>query len=143
MSKQSNERCCVCGVVTELSVLWPLNQQGANVYGCNDCIRKGIATLRRQDSGTLQERVREEITAVCHATNDLLLIKNSAYGNSALDPVRVFSRSSALEQLQVRIDDKLSRLARGARVEDVPEDTVQDLIGYLVLLVVAKRLGVK
>jgi hypothetical protein len=62
----------------------------------------------------------------------LLIEKNQAYGNSALDPIRIFSKASAQEQLRVRIDDKLSRLARGTNYAD--EDTIIDLIGYLFLL---------
>lgn len=66
----------------------------------------------------------------------MLIEKNAAYGNSALEPVRVFSRAAPIEALLVRIDDKLSRIARGS---DYPgEDTIDDLIGYLVLLKVAR-----
>ena len=61
----------------------------------------------------------------------LLLAKNAAYGDSALAPLRIFSRASPAEQLLVRIDDKLSRLARGS---DAGEDVRTDLLGYLVLL---------
>lgn len=61
---------------------------------------------------------------------NLLIEKNKAYGNSALDPVRVFSKSSNIEQLNVRIDDKLSRLARG---DEAGEDVILDLLGYLLL----------
>ena len=43
-----------------------------------------------------------------------------------------------MEQIRVRIDDKLSRLARG---QAAGEDVVLDLIGYLVLLRVAERRG--
>lgn len=78
-----------------------------------------------------------EIVDTCNEVRDLLLRKNAAYGNSALDPVRVFSRADRLEQLRVRIDDKLSRLARG-RGDD--EDTELDLIGYLLLLRAARRI---
>jgi hypothetical protein len=67
----------------------------------------------------------------------MLLAKNKAYGDSAINPLRVFSSADPAEQLRVRIDDKLSRLARGEQKEQVPEDTVRDLIGYLVLLLVA------
>lgn len=66
----------------------------------------------------------------------MLLAKNKAYGNSALDPVRIFSRADTTEQLRVRIDDKLSRIMRGTGLNAVPEDTLLDLIGYLVLLLV-------
>ena len=68
----------------------------------------------------------------------MLTEKNAAYGNSAIEPIRVFSKASAEEQLLVRIDDKLSRLARGSAAG---EDVVADLIGYLVLLRIARRRG--
>lgn len=60
----------------------------------------------------------------------MLEAKNEAYGNSYAEPVRIFSQSSPLEQLLVRIDDKLSRISRG---HEAGEDTVRDLIGYLIL----------
>lgn len=66
----------------------------------------------------------------------MLVSKNAAYGNSALDPVRIFSSASPIEQLHVRIDDKLSRLKRGRAAG---EDTIRDLIGYLVLLRIAEK----
>jgi hypothetical protein len=68
-----------------------------------------------------------------------LLEKNKAYGNSALDPVRIFSKADAVEQIKVRIDDKLSRIKRGTELQG--EDSLTDLRGYLVLLEVAKRAG--
>lgn len=47
--------------------------------------------------------------------------------------------SVAVEQIRTRIDDKLSRITnRGDGVEP-DEDTVLDLIGYLVLLRVAQQ----
>lgn len=87
------------------------------------------------------EMVRKLIVEICDMIKDLLLKKNEAYGNSALDPIRIFSKSSPVEQLFVRIDDKLSRLMRGEKVDLVPEDTFIDLVGYIVLLIIAKRLG--
>lgn len=77
------------------------------------------------------------ISDVCAEVRDMLLAKNKSYGDSALAPVRVFSRADATEQLLVRIDDKLSRIARGHVYAD--EDTVLDLIGYLILLRIAQR----
>jgi len=66
----------------------------------------------------------------------MLLEKNKAYGDSAIDPVRICSKSPVEEQIKVRIDDKLSRIARGN--EFPGEDTIDDLIGYLILLKIAK-----
>jgi hypothetical protein len=82
---------------------------------------------------TFAERVAAELDEI----EAMLLAKNEAYGNSALNPVRVFSKASNVEQLRVRIDDKLSRLMRGSEVAN--EDTTLDLIGYLVLLRVAGK----
>lgn len=70
----------------------------------------------------------------------MLLQKNAAYGDSALSPVRIFSNADVVEQIKVRIDDKLSRIARGrAQIEN--EDVLLDLVGYLVLLLAARRNG--
>lgn len=77
-----------------------------------------------------------DLDAVLGDLRALLLAKNAAYGDAALSPLRVFSRCDAAEGLRVRIDDKLSRLARG---DDAGEDTRRDLLGYLVLLAVAER----
>lgn len=60
-----------------------------------------------------------------------LVEKNQAYGDAALSPLRIFSKSDALEQIRVRIDDKLKRIQTG-RPEDT-EDSKEDLMGYLVL----------
>ena len=77
------------------------------------------------------------IVSECGAIADMLVAKNRRYGNSALEPVRLFSRADAIEQLRVRIDDKLSRILR--RRDDDTEDSELDLLGYLVLLRIARR----
>lgn len=69
----------------------------------------------------------------------MLLQKNRKYGNSAIDPVRVFSKADAIEQINVRIDDKLSRIQAAQSDED--EDVEKDLIGYLVLKRVARKMS--
>lgn len=80
-----------------------------------------------------------QIRFECDNIANLLVEKNRAYGNSALDPVRIFSDASNIEQLLVRIDDKLSRIQRGSEYGD--EDTITDLIGYLILLKIALKEG--
>jgi len=76
-----------------------------------------------------------EIAEVCNHVRDILISKNAAYGDSALNPVRIFSKADPIDQLKVRIDDKLSRMIRGFSYEN--EDTILDLIGYLVLYSIA------
>ncbi len=79
----------------------------------------------------------EDIVEECALLMDLLLRKNKAYGDSALNPLRVFSKADAEEQIRVRLDDKLSRLLRGSGPE--LEDVEQDILGYLILARIARK----
>jgi hypothetical protein len=74
-----------------------------------------------------------QVTVVLDEIRDLLIAKNQKYGNSALEPLGVFSQLSAKEGLLVRIDDKLKRIKNGSLERD-DEDVINDLIGYLILL---------
>jgi hypothetical protein len=78
-----------------------------------------------------------DIATTCDELKELLLEKNRKYGDSALNPVRVFSKANTVEQLRVRMDDKLSRI-RTSDPEDT-EDAYLDLLGYLVLYLVALK----
>lgn len=82
--------------------------------------------------------VAAEIEYVCDELKSMLLGKNRKYGNAAIEPLRIFSRADAEEQLNVRIDDKLSRIKN--RQFDEDEDVERDLIGYLVLKKVRRNL---
>jgi hypothetical protein len=78
---------------------------------------------------------QSHIRDACRRIETILIGKNRQYGNSVLDPVRIFSRSSTVEQILVRIDDKLSRVRTGDPSDG--EDTILDLIGYLIFLWIA------
>lgn len=84
----------------------------------------------------------EEVRAQTDALAEMLIMKNRAYGDSALNPVRVFSKASPREQILVRLDDKLSRISRG-EPGAFNEDVVKDIIGYLILLRVLDARGLK
>ncbi len=75
----------------------------------------------------------EQVYKVLSEITEMLVDKNEKYGNSALEPLGVFSQLSAKEGLLVRIDDKLKRIKNGSIDRD-DEDVINDLIGYLVLL---------
>ena len=85
-----------------------------------------------KDTNTTRDLIIETSTEVMN----LLLEKNAAYGDSALNPVGIFSRGNAVDSLCARIDDKLMRI-KSKGITDATEDTVQDLIGYLILLKIA------
>lgn len=80
---------------------------------------------------TTEDKIRRHILKI----ENLLIEKNRKYGDSAINPVRIFSNADPAEQLRVRLDDKISRLAQGEMDDD--EDTLLDLVGYIVLLLVA------
>lgn len=80
---------------------------------------------------------RDSIRSKCKELEELLLTKNEKYGNSALEPLNVFSEAKAVAGIKVRIDDKLKRI-KNAGLVDATEDTLQDLAGYLILLMIAK-----
>lgn len=79
-----------------------------------------------------------EVYRQLDAISKMLIEKNRKYGDSALRPAKIFSRASAIEGLKIRIDDKLKRIqTSGMTTPD--EDTVMDLIGYLILLRIAMK----
>jgi len=100
------------------------NEQTTN----DDLNDHAVERAQRSDA----ERISEE----CDALKAMLLEKNKAYGSSALSPVRIFAKSDTVEQIRVRIDDKLSRLIHGSAAG---EDVVKDLLGYLILLRIATK----
>ena len=73
----------------------------------------------------------------CLEIAEMLIKKNISYGNSALEPIRIFSKADSKEQIKVRIDDKLNRIQND---QAFPGDNdIEDLIGYLVLLKIANK----
>lgn len=77
------------------------------------------------------------VTRILSGVADTIVGKNLAYGDSALNPVRIFSKADRMEQLFVRLDDKLSRVQRGH--EYPGDDTIRDIIGYCTLILIARE----
>ena len=76
------------------------------------------------------------IWSTCHEIAQMLIEKNISYGNSALEPARIFSTADSTEQLKVRIDDKLNRVKNNQGFAG--DNDIDDLIGYLVLYKIAR-----
>lgn len=87
----------------------------------------------------MSEKTQLNIAKVCDEVKEMLIAKNKSYGDSALNPVRIFATSDNVEQLHVRIDDKLSRISRGGSF--LGDNDIDDLIGYLILLKIARELN--
>ena len=80
--------------------------------------------------------MKAQIQSEMQRIMDLLIQKNNSYGNSATQPAKIFSKGNAVESISARIDDKLMRIANRG-INENTLDTVDDLIGYLVLLKIA------
>jgi hypothetical protein len=82
--------------------------------------------------------ITARIATTCEDIKLLLLEKNAKYGNSAVEPLGIFSKQDNAAAICARIDDKLSRIAN-VGLSDETEDTLEDLIGYLILLKIARE----
>jgi hypothetical protein len=81
-----------------------------------------------------------KIIRECLEIAEMLIKKNVSYGNSALEPIRIFSKADSTEQIRVRIDDKLNRIQND---QAFPGDNdIDDLIGYLILLKIANKVAI-
>jgi len=86
----------------------------------------------------MTKRTQNSIKWTCNEIRDLLVSKNKAYGDSALEPENIFSKLDNAQGICARIDDKLSRI-KNTGLDDATEDTLDDLIGYLILLKIARQ----
>jgi len=82
------------------------------------------------------EQFVKDLDEVTKHIKSVLIHKNTKYGDAALNPNQIFSSCDAIELLNVRIDDKLSRIKNN---ENDDEDAELDLLGYLIL----KRIALK
>jgi len=82
-------------------------------------------------------KITTKIATTCEDIKTLLLEKNAKYGNSAVEPINIFSQQDNAAAICARIDDKLSRIANSG-LNDATEDTLDDLIGYMILLKIAR-----
>lgn len=127
----------VDGITTQLPAFSSQEESMKMAESIAESLRSGDDPIipRRPDDN--EPSTKRAIAEICDELKDLLMQKNKAYGDSVMDPVTIFSHEDPLSALAVRIDDKLSRVARG---HDVPsEDTITDLIGYLILYKIAQR----
>ena len=84
-----------------------------------------------------EQEFEKQVKYICNTVAKMLIEKNKSYGNSALEPINCFYKGDAGTSIRVRIDDKLSRIMRGSEFQG--DDTIWDLLGYLVLLIISNN----
>ena len=76
------------------------------------------------------------ITEILDSMKELLIYKNSHYGNSALSPRNIFYKGCATDSILIRLDDKIGRII--ANKNQTPRvNDICDIIGYLTLLLIS------
>lgn len=79
---------------------------------------------------------QQKIVEVMEAMKNLLLYKNMKYGDSALNPKKIFYKGDSMNSILIRLDDKLGRVI--SNMEDKPRvNDVADIIGYSALLLIS------
>jgi len=76
---------------------------------------------------------QEKIIKTCNNFRDFLVEKNKRYGNSALEPLGIFSKLDAKSSICIRLDDKMGRIKNSKKLR---KNDISDAIGYLLLLCV-------
>lgn len=94
-------------------------------YPREDKYRKAVESLGK---AVMEPQEKGEFDDILDSLKSLLEYKNKQYGNSALQPMNVFSGKCKVGQ---RIDDKLARVANS---KELRTNDVVDILGYLVLV---------
>lgn len=83
-----------------------------------------------------ETETQKKISDITDAMKDLLLYKNQKYGDSAINPKKIFYKGDSTNSILIRLDDKLGRII--SNTEDKPRiNDVADIIGYCTLLLIS------
>lgn len=84
----------------------------------------------------LKTDTQEKIAAILDGMKDLLLYKNQKYGDSAINPKKIFYKGDSTNSILIRLDDKLGRVM--SNPDEKPRiNDVADIIGYCTLLLIS------
>lgn len=79
---------------------------------------------------------QQKIHEILGAMTDLLLYKNQKYGDSAINPKKIFYKGDSTNSILIRLDDKIGRVM--SNTEEKPRiNDVCDIIGYCTLLLIS------
>ena len=132
----AKDKKCTCGNSDDIKMSVPEGMEFNKPYSMDHTLHsEHYWDINRNIDVSVKENLpfNEELDIVVKQITNLLKEKNKAYGNTALNPTNIFSRLNASEAICARLDDKLARI-KNKGINDKTEDTVDDLIGYLLLL---------
>ena len=80
-----------------------------------------------------------KLVDVLDGMKQLLLYKNTKYGDSAINPKKIFYKGDSTNSILIRLDDKIGRVM--SNPDDKPRvNDVADIIGYCTLLLVSMNI---
>jgi len=132
----TKDKKCTCGNSDDIKMSVPEGMEFNKPYSMDHTLHsEHYWDINRNIDVAVKEDLpfNQELDIVVRQITNLLKEKNKAYGNTALNPTNIFSRLNASEAICARLDDKLARI-KNKGINDKTEDTVDDLIGYLLLL---------
>jgi hypothetical protein len=127
----NNTQCTICG-----------GKDGNHYVDCNKMV-KNWKEARKEFGNEVHEDIekyyteepstQEKINILFDNFKEFLKEKNKRYGDSALNPLQIFSKIDAGNQICNRIDDKLGRIKKS---ELLKKNDVSDMFGYIALLLI-------
>jgi hypothetical protein len=67
---------------------------------------------------------------------EFLKEKNRRYGDSAINPIKIFSKVDASNSILIRLDDKLNRITNSSELR---KNDISDIFGYIALYMISKE----
>lgn len=84
----------------------------------------------------VETETQKKISDITDAMKDLLLYKNQKYGDSAINPKKIFYKGDSTNSILIRLDDKLGRVMSNPDEKPRTND-IADIIGYCTLLLIS------
>ena len=108
-------------------------EKGGKPCDNKDCamVKMGYRAEDFEDTPTQQK-----IKGILSGMTDLLLYKNKKYGDSAINPKKIFYKGDSTNSILIRLDDKIGRVMSNTEEKPCVND-VADIIGYCTLLLVS------
>lgn len=124
-------------VIRNNDVLVPLGTLKEVIDFVKKCV-KPVEPVECIKIGELEKATDTQlkISEILDAMKDLLLYKNKKYGDSAINPKKIFYKGDSTNSILIRLDDKLSRILNSEEEKPRINDCC-DLIGYLTLLLIS------
>lgn len=102
----------------------------------SDPIKLSDSYMHAHMNEALYTDTQAKLIDVLDGMKNLLLYKNRKYGDSAINPKKVFYKGDSTNSILIRLDDKIGRVM--SNPDDKPRvNDVADIIGYCTLLLVS------